>query len=108
MRAPAMIAVVKDTLIYITVLAMLIVIPIELRGFSEIFASVPASKILLTPPSEGTLGQFSAYATLALGSAFALFLYPHTMTGVLSATSRDVIRRNPYCRPIPSCSACSP
>jgi SSS family solute:Na+ symporter len=31
---------------------------------------------------------------LALGSAFALFLYPHTMTGVLSATSRDVIRRN--------------
>ncbi|MGZ3286885.1 MAG: hypothetical protein ACXU9C_03410 [Xanthobacteraceae bacterium] len=103
-----MIAVVKDTFIYITVLAMLIVIPIELRGFSEIFASVPASKILLTPPSEGTLGQFSAYATLALGSAFALFLYPHTMTGVLSATSRDVIRRNPYCRPIPSCSACSP
>src|SRR5258705_7868399 len=89
-----MIAVVKDTLIYITVLAMVIVIPIELGGFGEIFASVPASKILLTPPSEGTLGQFSAYATLALGSAFALFLYPHTMTGVLSATSRDVIRRN--------------
>jgi SSS family solute:Na+ symporter len=94
LRAPAMIAVVKDTLIYITVLAMVIVIPIELGGFGEIFASVPASKILLTPPSEGTLGQFSAYATLALGSAFALFLYPHTMTGVLSATSRDVIRRN--------------
>src|SRR5258705_1203697 len=89
-----MIAVVKDTLIYITVLAMVIVIPIELGGFGEIFASVPASKILLTPPSEGTLGQFSAYATLALGSAFALFLYPHTMTGVLSANSRDVIRRN--------------
>jgi SSS family solute:Na+ symporter len=45
---------------------------------ANIFASVPASKLLLTPPSDGTLGQFSAYATLALGSAFALFLYPHT------------------------------
>ncbi len=32
LRAPAMIAVVKDTLIYITVLAMVIVIPIELGG----------------------------------------------------------------------------
>src|SRR6267142_6480725 len=41
LRAPAMIAVVKDTLIYITVLAMVIVIPIELGGFGEIFASGP-------------------------------------------------------------------
>jgi SSS family solute:Na+ symporter len=31
---------------------------------------------------------------LALGSAFALFLYPHTMTAVMSANSRHVIRRN--------------
>ena len=94
LRAPAMIAVVKDTLIYITVLAMVIVIPIELGGYRAIFDSVPADKLLLTPPSATSLGQFSAYATLALGSAFALFLYPHTMTGVLSATGRHVIRRN--------------
>ncbi len=31
---------------------------------------------------------------MALGSALALFLYPHSMTGVLSLSSRDVIRRN--------------
>jgi SSS family solute:Na+ symporter len=31
---------------------------------------------------------------MALGSAMALFLYPHSMTGVLSSSSRDVIRRN--------------
>jgi solute:Na+ symporter, SSS family len=86
--------VVKDALIYITVLAMVIVIPIELGGYREMFASVPATKLLLTPPTGDSLGQFSAYATLALGSAFALFLYPHTMTGVLSATNREVIRRN--------------
>src|SRR5262249_27531887 len=29
-----------------------------------------------------------------LGSAFALFLYPHTMTAVLSATNPTVIRRH--------------
>jgi SSS family solute:Na+ symporter len=94
LRAPAMIAVVKDTLIYITVLAMVIVIPIELGGYGKMFAMIPPAKLLLAGPKDGNLGQFSAYATLALGSAFALFLYPHTMTAVLSSSSREVIRRN--------------
>lgn len=94
LRAPAMIAVVKDTLIYITVLAMVIVVPIELGGYGKMFAMIPPAKLLLAGPKDGNLGQFSAYATLALGSAFALFLYPHTMTAVLSSNSREVIRRN--------------
>jgi len=94
LRAPAMIAVVKDTLIYITVIAIAIVIPIELGGYGKLFSAIPPDKLLLPAPGNGTLGQFSAYATLALGSAFALFLYPHTMTGVLSASSAGVIRRN--------------
>ena len=94
LRAPAMIAVVKDTLIYITVLAMVIVIPLEVGGYAKIFAAVPPAKLLLATPGANTLGAFSAYATLALGSAFALFLYPHSMTGVLSSSSREVIRRN--------------
>ncbi len=33
-------------------------------------------------------------ATLALGSAPALFLYPHTLTGALAASDRDVLKRN--------------
>jgi SSS family solute:Na+ symporter len=94
LRAPAMIAVIKDTLIYITVLAMVIVIPIELGGYEKMFAMIPPAKLLLAGPKGGNLGQYSAYATLALGSAFALFLYPHTMTGVLSSSGREVIRRN--------------
>ena len=94
LRAPAMIAVVKDTLIYITVFAMVIVIPIELGGYAKMFAMIPPAKLLLVGPKDGNLGQFSAYATLALGSAFALFLYPHTITGVLSSSGRNVIRRN--------------
>ena len=34
------------------------------------------------------------YITLALGSALALFLYPHSITGVLASKNRDVIKRN--------------
>jgi len=89
-----MIAVVKDALIYITVFAIVIAVPIQLGGYDKVFAAVPMSKLLLTPPGPHTLGQYSAYATLAFGSAFALFLYPHSMAGVLSATGRAVIRRN--------------
>src|SRR3954469_14521697 len=94
LRAPAMIAVVKDTLIYITVLALVIVVPYQLGGYANLFAAIPPEKLLLPTPGTGTLGQYSAYATLALGSAFALFLYPHTMTAVLSSSSAQVIRRN--------------
>jgi len=40
------------------------------------------------------LNGYSAYATLALGSALALFLYPHSVTAILSASSSNSIRRN--------------
>jgi SSS family solute:Na+ symporter len=94
LRAPALIAVVKDILIFITVIAAIIVIPAQLGGYGAIFAKVPAEKLLLTEPSGESLGAYSAYFTLALGSAFALFLYPHSMTGILSSSDGDVIRRN--------------
>jgi SSS family solute:Na+ symporter len=44
--------------------------------------------------------DFLAYGTLALGSAMALFLYPHAITGVLATRSRDVIRRNTAVLPL--------
>ena len=94
LRAPALIAVVKDTLIFITVFAALVVIPAKLGGYGAIFSSVPEEKLLLPPPSGDSFGSYSAYATLALGSAIALFLYPHAMTGILSSSSGNVIRRN--------------
>jgi solute:Na+ symporter, SSS family len=94
LRAPASIAIVKDILIYITAFAAIIVIPIELGGFGKIFAAVPPKKILLAVPGPHSTGAYSAYATLALGSALALFLYPHSMTGILSASSGKAIRRN--------------
>ena len=94
MRAPASIAIVKDILIYVTAFTAIIVIPMELGGFGKIFEAVPAKKILLAVPGANSTGAYSSYATLALGSALALFLYPHSMTGILSASSGKAIRRN--------------
>jgi solute:Na+ symporter, SSS family len=88
LRAPALIAVVKDVLIWLVIIVAVIYIPVKLGGFAHIFAAVPQHELLLSPK------QYSAYITLALGSALALFLYPHTLTGVLSTNSRRVVRRN--------------
>src|SRR5580698_5497729 len=76
LRAPAMIAVVKDAIIYITVIAAITVIPGQLGGYAKVFAAAPPQKLLLAP------AQTSAFVTLALGSALALFLYPHSLTGI--------------------------
>jgi len=93
LRAPALIAFVKDALIYLTIIVAIIVIPVKLGGWDVIFGAAEekfsmGSGVLL--PSTGQL----QYATLAFGSALALFLYPHSITGVLASKNRDVIKRN--------------
>jgi len=101
LRAPALIAFVKDTLIYVTVIVAIIYIPPRLGGWGHIFGAAsahlktvnpttgkPSGSLIVTPSGEW------AYATLALGSALALFMYPHAATGVFAARRRDVIRRN--------------
>jgi SSS family solute:Na+ symporter len=94
LRAPAAIAIVKDALIFITVFAAVVVIPLQLGGYGQIFAAVPEQKLLLAVPQGNTTGAYSNYATLALGSALALFLYPHSITAILSASSGHAVRRN--------------
>jgi SSS family solute:Na+ symporter len=94
LRAPAMIALVKDALIFIVVIAAVVIIPAKLGGYGQIFAAVPKQKLILAP------AQYGSYATLALGSALALFLYPHSITGVLSSDSRRTIKRNAAFLPI--------
>jgi SSS family solute:Na+ symporter len=94
LRAPAMIAIVKDLLIYLTILVAMAVIPARLGGFGQIFAAVPPKNLLLKPPDAESLNGYSAYATLAVGSALALFLYPHSVTALLASASGNTIRRN--------------
>jgi SSS family solute:Na+ symporter len=96
LRAPAMIALVKDVIIYITVIVAVVVIPARLGGYGQVFADADAA-LKAKGVAQGVLlapAQLSAYATLAFGSALALFMYPHSMTGVLSANSRRAIKRN--------------
>jgi SSS family solute:Na+ symporter len=99
LRAPALIAFVKDALIYLTIIVAVIVIPSKLGGWDAIFGAAEqkfstGSGVIL--PASGQLG----YATLALGSALALFLYPHSITGVLAASNRDVLKRNMSALPV--------
>jgi SSS family solute:Na+ symporter len=96
LRAPAVVAVVKDLCIWLVVLVAIVAIPVQLGGMQKVFAAVwakaqqhPASFHMFLQP-----GDYSSYISLAIGSALALFLYPHTLTGVLSTNSRKVIRRN--------------
>ncbi|WIG54985.1 MAG: Na+/solute symporter [Rhodanobacteraceae bacterium] len=96
LRAPALIAFVKDAMLYVTVIAAVVIIPIKLGGYGAVFDAAGkafAAKggdtgVLLKPD------QYWSFATLALGSAFALFLYPHATTATLSADGPQTIRRN--------------
>jgi SSS family solute:Na+ symporter len=94
-RAPALVAIVKDILIWLVVLVAFIYIPIKLGGFGVIFQQVhehtkaqPDFHDVLPPT------QYSAYGSLIIGSALAIFLYPHIVTGALSANSVRAVRRS--------------
>ena len=97
LRAPALIAFVKDSLIYIVVLVAVIYIPIKLGGFDEIFGAAEEKFGTSPQPTDGVVlanTQVLGYSTLAFGSAAALFLYPHSITALLAAGSRNTIKRN--------------
>jgi solute:Na+ symporter, SSS family len=97
LRAPALIAFVKDILIYLVIFVAILYLPIKLGGWQSIFGAAEAKFNSSASRSDGLLLNANnqlQYATLALGSALALFLYPHSVTGVLAASGRRVIKRN--------------
>ncbi|MGW3811717.1 sodium:solute symporter family protein, partial [Micromonospora sp. NPDC005113] len=97
LRAPALIAFIKDILIYIVILVAIIYLPYKLGGWGEIFDAADAKFDTSQNAGDGILLNANnqwQYITLALGSALALFLYPHSLTGVLASKNRNVIKRN--------------
>jgi SSS family solute:Na+ symporter len=107
LRAPALIAFVKDTLIYIVIAVAIVYIPYKLGGFDDIFAKAGDAYAQVNPATGKPRGALApgegaqwAYGTLAMGSALALFMYPHSVTAVLSGRSRNVIRRNTTVLPL--------
>jgi solute:Na+ symporter, SSS family len=100
LRAPALIAFVKDAMVYIAVIAAIVLIPIKLGGYGTI---IDAAQQALAAKGGGTLlrsDQYVAYATVALGSALAAFMYPHTLTGVFASRSAHTIRKNAMLLPL--------
>jgi SSS family solute:Na+ symporter len=97
LRAPALIAFVKDTLIYIVIIVAVLYLPYKLGGWGSIFDDADAKFQASPNPGDGIILNANnqiQYITLALGSALALFLYPHSITGVLASKNRNVIKRN--------------
>ena len=106
LRAPAMIALVKDAMIYIFIIAAIAIIPYQLGGFAAIFDAADKAfqaKVAANPNVVAGLTlapqQIGPYITLAIGSTLALFMYPHAMTGILSASSSRAIRFNAIALP---------
>src|SRR5919107_5393704 len=101
LRAPAVIAFVKDILIYLVIIVAIVYLPGQVGGWDAIFGAaqdkMAATNEVTGKPTGAFLpgeGAGWAYATLALGSALALFMYPHSVTASLSSNGRNTVRRN--------------
>jgi SSS family solute:Na+ symporter len=102
LRAPALIAFIKDTLVYLMVIVAVLYLPTKVGGWGHIFGAAETHMKTISPVTHKPTGVFIpttgnsqlAFSTLALGSALALMVYPHAVTGVLSTKRRDIIKRN--------------
>ncbi len=101
LRAPAIIAFVKDSLIYLVIIVAIVYLPSQVGGWDAIFGAAEEKMATTNEATGAPTGSFIpgdgtmwAYATLGLGSALALFMYPHSVTASLSSGSRNTIRRN--------------
>jgi SSS family solute:Na+ symporter len=72
-----------------------LILPGRFGGYHNIF---PRAAQHFAEQKSGSISlpssEFSGYATLALGSALAAFMYPHTITSVLASSSAKTIRKN--------------
>lgn len=96
LRAPAVISLVKGTAIFGAILAVVFVVLDRLGGPGPMFddaerelAANGAPHVSLTlDPS-----LYGEFATLALGSAMALLMYPHVLTVAFAASGPHTLRR---------------
>jgi solute:Na+ symporter, SSS family len=95
LRAPAVISLFKGALVFGAAIGVSVVALINLGGPAAIFDSAEPARspgtgaaLLLQP------GLYSAFASLALGSALALPMYPHVLTVTFAARREDTLRRS--------------
>ena len=104
LRGTALIAMVKDVLIYVTVIAAVVVIPIELGGYGKIFASIDPKMLLLAHGDAHNLGAGFAYVIAGAGlgaGAVPLSARHHRHAVVVQPPARSSAMPS-CCRSIPS------
>lgn len=100
LRGATLTAVFKDILIWITVIALIVVVPLSIGGgggggFATAFKNVKTQTYITLSES-----LVPGYTTLVLGSALALYLYPHAINGVLSSESAQKLRTSTALLPL--------
>jgi solute:Na+ symporter, SSS family len=102
LRAPALLSIAKDVLIVWVIIAALLVVATA-GGLGSAFQLADLRFHRLAAPGTGLLlgpdTQWS-YLTLIIGSALAIFAYPHTLTSILAAKDRNTIKRNAAALPV--------
>jgi SSS family solute:Na+ symporter len=106
LRAPTVISLLKGVTVFGSVLALSWLVLHRLGGPGEVFGA--AADRLAAPGGSGaslvlTAHQQPAFATLALGSALALLMYPHVLAAGFAASSAGALRR--VCVALPAWTA---
>jgi SSS family solute:Na+ symporter len=94
-KAPTYTAIIKDILVWVIMLYMVVSIPIIHFGSwgNMMHTTVAKAPQMLTLPTSGPKGMLW-FSTAALISALALFMWPHTATGIFSSKSGESLRKN--------------
>src|SRR5215469_11548851 len=95
LRGATLTAVFKDVIVWVTVIALIVVVPLSISGgFNTAFSHVKPNYVTVPGP------LIPGYVTLMLGGALALYLYPHAINGVLSSESVNKLRRSTALLPL--------
>ncbi|MDE1846886.1 MAG: sodium:solute symporter, partial [Candidatus Micrarchaeota archaeon] len=91
----------KDILIFLTVIVVIVAVLAHYGGFGAAFAAIKAAKGAAAAKYFTLPGaSVSSFFTLFVGSALALYLYPHIINGSLSAKNPKTLRRSLSVLPI--------
>lgn len=97
LRGATLTGVLKDVLVWITVIGTIVTVYATSGGLTTALQHLDANKYAYLNP---TPGGISAYFSLAIGSAFALYLYPHAINASLSSDSSRNLKLSTALMPI--------
>ena len=98
LRGAALTGIFKDILIWITVISIIVIVPLQYGGFAHAFSVMNAKQLAIYSKLSEPL--IPAYWSLFLGSALALYLYPHAINGSLSADDKKKLMYSTALLPI--------